>query len=178
MQTSECVCVCVCKGYNRHNYLCLRGPVMGGLVWRGGVQQWPHHGLCVYRAEGWQVSAIIDYLHTATHACSRALNTEMYTLYRHRHHSPKPFFSFCVHLTHTHTDTHAGWAFLQCISISVSISVKGRDGRTPASSHSLWQNPGPYLTLQARLCQDTTTGRLVWKVCFFLMVLLLKEYFS
>lgn len=146
------VCMCVCVCIECVMSVCARGTIGiiisaweaqlggGGGAWlslRGGVQQWLNHGLCVYRAEGWQVSAIIDYLHTATHACSRARNTEMYSFYCWPHWSPMPFLF--LHQTHTHT--HTVWACLQCISVSVSISIRGRDGKAPVST-SLWQKSG------------------------------------
>lgn len=152
--------MCVCKGYNRHNYLCLRGPVWGGCVgvqicsaerWSSTMAKAQALCVCVYGAEGWQVSAIIDYLHTATRACSRALNTEMYTPDRRSRHSPMPFFPSL-------SPSHTCAACLQCISVSVSIRVRGRDWRAPAST-SLWQKPGHCLTLEARLCQNTATER-------------------
>lgn len=165
ISTNKCVCacvrvVCVCKGHNRRNYLCLRGPVVGGhvglgVVWRGGVQQWPNHRLCVYRAEGWQVSAIIDYLHTTTRACSRALNTEMHTLLLPLSLSPAFFLFVSPSNAHRLIHIRAARACLQCISVSVSLSVRERDGKAPAST-SLWQKSGHRLlkaTLQAKLCE-------------------------
>lgn len=90
----------------------------GELGRRGGVQQRPNCSLCVCRAEGWQVSAIIDYLHTARLACSRALNSHnARTSIVARSRSPLPPLALC--LRRTQNVCCAGmFTVCQCITVT------------------------------------------------------------
>lgn len=61
-------------------------------------------------------------------------------------------------LTHSYRHTHAACLCLQCISVSVSLRVRGNDRKAPVST-SVWQKPGHYVTLQARLWEYRNWGR-------------------
>lgn len=90
-------------------------------------------------------------------------------------------------LTHSYRHTHAACVCLQCISVSVSLRVRGNDRKAPAST-SVWQKPGHYVTLQARLCESTETEvdskrefrkfLLQWQITKIILLLLLSFFFD
>lgn len=94
------------------------------------------------------MSPIIDYLHTTTHACSRALNTEMYTCCCRRRrllHSSTPPLLPCLffllaspsnthRLTLSHTCSTSVFTVHQCISVN-------------QQKRERWESPCEHVTL-------------------------------
>lgn len=81
------------------------------------------------------MSPIIDYLHTATHACSGARNAEMHSP-RCRRSSRALCSSSGVHPS-IHRTADTSTQDENAYSVSVSISVRGRDGKNPCEHITL-----------------------------------------
>lgn len=78
--------------------------------------------------------AIIDYLHTATLACSRAFNSHNACTPSWLVVVPLCLRWLCVSAEHK---TGAARACLQCVSVSVSLTVRGKDGKAPCEHITL-----------------------------------------
>lgn len=159
-----CVCVCLRGGGGCK----VERSFQGGQ--RGGVQQWPpEHRLCVFRAEGWQVSAIIDYLHTTTLACSRALNS-------HKAHTPPPLLppppslpstSFLfVSPSNTHTGGCTGmFTVCQCISVT---QCKRERWESPLRAHHSDRNLATLSPLKQSWVDTLQLRRTRSRMCVFM----------
>lgn len=106
------------------------------------------------------MSPIIDYLHTATHARSRARNAEMHSL--RRRHPPLVHFAPAHASIRRSPDTRTFAQDEHAYSVSVSISVRGRDGKNPCEHITLteiWPLSYPSSARCVRIQQLTQRGR-------------------
>ncbi len=161
-----CVCVvCVCKGHNRHNYLCLRGPVRGG--GRRGEAEFNNGSTTGFvcteqRADKCRLLlTIYTLLHTPAHVHITQRRT-------HSVAGALPcLFSLCVPIkrTHTHSDTHTCSMSMFTVYQCISVNQCKRERRESPCEHitltEIW--PLSHPSSQA-VCEreEESRGSLVW----------------
>lgn len=151
-----CVClywvcdVCMCKGHNRHNYLCLRGPVgrgwRSGCLWEAEFNNGSTTGfVCTeQRADKCQLLLTIytpldtlAHVHGRTQKCTHSIAGPI---------GPPCLFFFSI----KHTQTHGIFTVHQCISVN-------------QYKRERWESPCEHITLTEIWTLTHPSSPAVWE---------------